>query len=136
MSAKCHVWTAPRWQGSSGREVLSWSVRPCVRPVYAARTAAGHDALREAGPDQKHAFQDALAQMGCPVSRLSTGLMHHRLVAPPNLWNTVTAGTVSSCRNKDRFAISFALGHDRPGHPRHLVGKCHGGKLGRPAGEK
>src|SRR5882724_11894416 len=61
----------------------SWSVRPCVRPVDAARTAAGHDALREVGPDQKHAFWDALAQVGCPASRLSTGLMHHRFVALP-----------------------------------------------------
>jgi hypothetical protein len=54
----------------------------------------------------------------------------------PNLWNTVTAGIVPSGSSRNRFAISFTLGHDRPGHPRHLVGERHGGDPGRPAGKK
>jgi hypothetical protein len=39
-SAKCHVWTAPSWQELSSR-LQHWSVQPCVRPVSAARRAAG-----------------------------------------------------------------------------------------------
>jgi hypothetical protein len=62
MSAKCHVWTAPSWQELSSR-LQPWSVQPCVRPVRAAHGAAGHIALRGSGPDQKHAFNDALVQV-------------------------------------------------------------------------
>src|SRR5665213_1014892 len=38
---------------------------PCVRPLSAVQTA-GHNALRGSGPGQKHAFDDALALVGCP----------------------------------------------------------------------
>src|SRR5438094_540422 len=67
----------------------SWSVRPWVPRVDPARTAAGQDARPAARPDQTPASCDALAQVGCPASRLSTGLMHHRFVALP------TSGTQS-----------------------------------------
>ena len=30
---------------------------------------AGHNALRGSGPGQQHAFEDALAQVGCPDRR-------------------------------------------------------------------
>jgi hypothetical protein len=33
----------------------------CVRPVCAVLMTAGHNALRGSGPDQKHAFKDAVA---------------------------------------------------------------------------
>src|SRR4026208_1959073 len=69
MSAKCHVWTAPGWQELSARLQL-WSVQPCVRPLSAAHGAAGHNALRGSGPDQKHAFDHALAHVGCPDRRI------------------------------------------------------------------
>ena len=46
-----------------------WSVQPCVRPVSAAHRAAGHSALRGSGPGQKHAFDNALAHVGCPDRR-------------------------------------------------------------------
>src|SRR5674536_134093 len=32
MSALCHVWTAPSWQGLSSR-LQHWSEQPCVRPL-------------------------------------------------------------------------------------------------------
>src|SRR2546422_183313 len=48
-AAKCHVWTAPSWQGESSRR-RGWSVQPCVRPVSAVRMTAGHNALRGSGP--------------------------------------------------------------------------------------
>jgi len=69
LSAKCHVWTAPSWQELSSR-LQHWSVQPCVRPFSAALGAAGHNALRGSGPGQKHAFDDALAQVGCPDRRI------------------------------------------------------------------
>jgi hypothetical protein len=47
-----------------------WSVQPCVRPVSAAHKAAGHNALRGSGPSQKPAFDNALAQVGCPDRRI------------------------------------------------------------------
>jgi hypothetical protein len=47
-----------------------WSVQPCVRPVSAAHKAAGHNALRGSGPGQNLAFDNALAQMGCPDRRI------------------------------------------------------------------
>ena len=64
MSALCHVWTAPSWQELSSR-LQHWSVQPAAsRPLSAAHGAAGHNALRGSGPDQKHAFDNALAQVG------------------------------------------------------------------------
>src|SRR5450756_68767 len=69
MSALCHVWTAPGWQELSSR-LQHWSVQPCVRPLSAAHRAAGHNALRGSGPGQKHAFDNALAQVGCPDRRI------------------------------------------------------------------
>ena len=47
-----------------------WSEQPCVRPISAAHRAAGHNALRGSGPGQKLAFDDALAQVGCPDHRI------------------------------------------------------------------
>src|SRR5450830_858124 len=69
LSAKCHVWTAPSWQGLSSR-LQHWSVQPCVRPLSAAHVAAGHNALRGSGPSHKHAFDNAMAQVGCPDRRI------------------------------------------------------------------
>jgi hypothetical protein len=68
-AAMGHVWTAPSWQELSSR-LQHWSVQPCVRPLSAAHRAAGHNALRGSGPDQKHAFGDALAHVGCPDRRI------------------------------------------------------------------
>ena len=69
MAAKCHVWTAPSWQEFSSRK-QHWSVQPCVRPLDAVHMTAGHNALRGSGPDQKHAFDNAVAQVGCPDRRI------------------------------------------------------------------
>jgi hypothetical protein len=64
-----HVWTAPGWQGISSR-LQQWSEQPCVRPVSAAHVTAGHNALRGSGPGQFHAFDNAVAQVGCPDRRI------------------------------------------------------------------
>jgi hypothetical protein len=68
-SAECHVWTAPRWQELSSR-LQAWSVQPCVRPFCAVHMTAGHNALRGSGPGQNLAFDNALAQVGCPDRRV------------------------------------------------------------------
>jgi hypothetical protein len=38
---------------------------------------AGHNALRRSGPRQQHAFNDAMAQVGCPDRRIDA-LRQHR----------------------------------------------------------
>ena len=48
----------------------AWSVQPCVRPLSAVHMTAGHNAFRGLGPGQKHAFDNAVALMGCPDRRI------------------------------------------------------------------
>src|SRR5215472_4902174 len=59
------------------------SVQPCVRPLGAVHMTAGHNALRGSGPGQKPAFDDAVAQVGCPDRRIDGSAL--RAVRPPNL---------------------------------------------------
>jgi hypothetical protein len=61
-----HVWTALRWQGLRA----CCEARRCchVSGLLTRRTcAAGPNAFRGTDPDQKHAFEDALARLGCSV---------------------------------------------------------------------
>src|SRR6516165_4760762 len=60
----------------------SWSVQPCVRPLSAVHMTAGHNALRGSSPGQKPAFDDAVAQVGCPDRRIDGSAL--RAVRPPN----------------------------------------------------
>jgi hypothetical protein len=60
---------APGWQEFSSRK-QQWSEQPCVRPVSAVHVTAGHNALRGSGPGQFHAFDNAVAQVGCPDRRI------------------------------------------------------------------
>jgi hypothetical protein len=46
--------------------VQQWSEQPCVRPVSAVHVTAGHNALRGSGPGRLHAFDHAVARVGCP----------------------------------------------------------------------
>jgi hypothetical protein len=55
-------------------------VRSCVRPVCAARMAAGPNALRGSGPNPIHAFEDALTLAGSPDPRNNPCL--HYVVVP------------------------------------------------------
>jgi len=69
MSALGHVWTAPPWQELS--ELLQhWSGAVMCPACLCGREAAGHNALRGSGPNQKHAFKDALTQTGSPDPRI------------------------------------------------------------------
>ena len=47
-----------------------WSWQPCVRPLNAVHMTAGHNAFRGSGPGQNLAFDDAVAQVGCPDHRI------------------------------------------------------------------
>jgi hypothetical protein len=50
--------------------VQQWSWQPCVRPASAVHMTAGHNALRGSGPGQMPAFDNALAEVGCPDRRI------------------------------------------------------------------
>jgi hypothetical protein len=130
MSALCHVWTAPSWQELSSR-LQHWSVQPCVRPLSAAHGAAGHNALRGSGPGQQHAFDNAMAQVGCPDRRIDRLCITCCLPSQPSHH----AGCPARSRLRrecDGFLVALAPGHHGPGHPRDLVGERDGGDLGRP----
>jgi hypothetical protein len=47
-------------------------VRSCIRPVFAAAVAAGHDVIRGSGPNQKHALVSRVAHNGFSRSNGST----------------------------------------------------------------
>src|SRR5213075_2558568 len=69
-----HFRKVPCVDGSGlAREIFTsqaWSVLPCVRPLSAVHMTAGHNALRGSGPGQNRAFDDAMAQVGCPDRRI------------------------------------------------------------------
>jgi hypothetical protein len=73
-SGRGHVGYGPCVDGSGlARRIVTsqaWSEQPCVRPLSAVPMTAGHNALRGSGPDQKHAFEDAMARVGCPDRRI------------------------------------------------------------------
>ena len=69
MSALGHVWTAPPWQELSDL-LQHWSGAVMCPACLCGCEAAGHNALRGSGPNQKHAFKDALTQAGSPDPRI------------------------------------------------------------------
>ena len=71
-----------------------WSEQPCVRPVCAVHVTAGHNALRGSGPGQKHAFEDAMAHVGCPDRRIDRRCI--KCCSPPNHYVTPISGVISS----------------------------------------
>jgi hypothetical protein len=126
-----HVWTAPSWQGLSSR-VQHWSVQPCVRPVDAVHMTAGHNALRGSGPGQKLAFDNALAQVGCPDRRIDRLCITCCSPSQPS-HHAMVLGAISSDPQRGWIIISLAPSHHCPGHSGELVGKRDGGDFGRPS---
>jgi hypothetical protein len=59
---------APPWQELS--ECCSIGRAVMCPACLCGGEAAGHNALRGSGPNQKHAFKDALTQTGCPDPRI------------------------------------------------------------------
>ena len=103
----------------------AWSVLPCVRPLGAVHMTAGHNALRGSGPSQQHAFEDAMALVGCPDRRIDRLCITCCSPSQPSHHAGYPARSRSP-RKSDGFFVAFALGHPRPGHPRNFVRKCDG----------
>src|SRR6478609_1668209 len=105
----CHVWTAPSWQELSSRK-QHWSVQPCVRPLDAVHMTAGHNALRGSGPDQKLAFDNAMALVGCPDRRIDRLCI--TCCSPSQPSHHAGCPARSRLRRKcDGFLVSLALSH-------------------------
>jgi hypothetical protein len=68
--------------GKENLHLQRWSEQPCVRPSCAVHVTAGHNAIRGSGPDQKHAFEDAVAHVVVLIAG-STGAAL-RAVRPSN----------------------------------------------------
>jgi hypothetical protein len=78
-----------------------WSVLPCVRPVDAAHVPLALMPSAERIPDQEHAFEDALAKLGCFVPGTDRLFALHsvrpsqpRLVAVVRRYAAWTAGSL------------------------------------------
>ena len=109
-----------------------WSVQPCVRPLRAVHMTAGHNALRGSGPAQKLAFENALAQVGCPDRRIDRLCITCCSPTQPSHHASVL-GAISSDPQPGRIIVSLAPSHHCPGHSRKLVGKRDGSNFGRPS---
>jgi hypothetical protein len=70
----CRLWAAcVDGSGLARRRIFTsqpLSEQPCVRPLNAVLMTAGLNAVRGSGPGQKHAFEDAVAQVGCLDRRI------------------------------------------------------------------
>jgi hypothetical protein len=110
----------------------AWSVLPCVRPLAAVHMTAGHNALRGSGPGQQHAFDDAMARVGCPDRRIDRLCITCCSPSQPSHHAGCPARSRLR-RQRDGLLVTLVLGHHGPGHPRNLVGKRDGGDLGRTA---
>src|SRR5258705_2144408 len=117
--------------GKSFLHVLQhWSVQPCVRPVDAVHMTAGHNALRGSGPDQKLAFKNAMAQVGCPDRRIDRLCITCCSPSQPSHHAGCPARSRLP-RKRDGFLVSLALDHHGPDHSRELVGERDSSNLGR-----
>src|SRR5262245_10585591 len=111
-----------------GIDISIGRVRSCVRPVDAARLAAGPNALRGSGPNRKHAFEDAMTQAGSPDPRNDrvciTSLCPRQFLLFP----------VRKLSRLLRLRIIEPLTahHHGPGHARYFVSKRNGSDLDRP----
>ena len=118
--------------GKSFLHVLQhWSVQPCVRPVDAVHMTAGHNALRGSGPDQKLAFKDAMARVGCPDRRIDRLCITCCSPSQPSHHAGCPAQSRLP-RKRDGFPVSLALDHHGPDHSRELIGERDSRNLGEP----
>ena len=96
----------------------------------------GDNALRGSGPDQKHAFEDAMAHVGCPDRRIDRRCI--TWCRPPNRYVTpdVRCNLVASSRESGGFIVTFVPGHHGPSHPGEFIGECDSGNLGGAPGQQ
>src|SRR6185503_12753984 len=89
------------------------------------------NALRRSGPGQKLAFDNALAQVGCPDRRIDRLCI--TCCSPSQPSHHAGCPARSRLRRKrDGLPITLAPGHHGPGHSGDLVGKRDGGNLRWP----
>jgi hypothetical protein len=112
--------------GAAGR------LRPCVRPIHAVHLTAGHNALRGSGPGQKHAFDDAMALVGCPDRRIDRLCITCCSPSQPHI--TPIAGVIAFTPPARRVPCSA---HPWPLSPRPFWRACSPVRSPRPwpAGE-
>jgi hypothetical protein len=133
-----HVSKVPCVDGSGlARRICAsqaWSVLPCVRPLGAVHMTAGHNALRGSGPGQQHAFDDAMAQVGCPDRRIDRLCITCCSPSQPSHHAGCPARSRLPGKCRGLF-VTLALGHYGPCHPRDLVGERNGSDLCRATAE-
>jgi hypothetical protein len=110
----------------------SWSVQPCVRPLSAVHMTAGHSALRGSGPGHKPAFENAMAQVGCPDRRIDRLCITCCSPSQPS-HHAMVLGAISSDPQRGWIIVSLAPGHQCPSHSGELVGKGDGSDFDRPS---
>jgi len=81
-------------------------------------------------PGHKPAFDNALAQVGCPDRRIGPAL-HYVLFALPTFTSRRMSARSRLRRKRDGLLVTLALGHHGPGHPRNLVASAMAADLGR-----
>ena len=125
------VWTCDvinSWLGRVFFTLEAWSVQPCVRPGGAIHMTAGHNALRGSGPGQQHAFDDAMAQVGCPDRRIDRLCITCCSPSQPSHHAGCPARSRLPGKCRGLF-VTLALGHYGPCQPRDLVGERNGSDL-------
>src|ERR1700756_423747 len=113
----------------------AWSVLPCVRPLAAVHMTAGHNALRGSGPGQQHAFDDAMARVGCPDRRIDRLCITCCSPSQPS-HHAWILGAISSDLQRSRIVVPRARSHHCPSYWSELFGECEGRDFGRAPGQQ
>ena len=114
---RCHVWTAPRWQGLSSRfaALVGAAKMRFTRPLAIMPSADQVPTKTSHSTMLWHEWVVLIA--GSTGSAL-------RAVRPPNLHITPRCPARSRLpRKRDRFLVSLAPGHHGPDHSRDFVGE-------------
>src|SRR5262249_32618867 len=101
----------------------------CVRPVDAARMAAGPNALRGSGPNPKHAFEDAMTLAGSPDPRNDRVCITS--LCPRQFLVTSVCRQLRR-RQQLRLLESLAAHHHGPGNAGDFVSTRTGSAFNRP----
>src|SRR5437763_1902869 len=111
----------PPWQELS--ELLQhWSGAVMCPACLCGREAAGHNALRGSGPNQKHAFKDALTQTGSPDPRIdlvcitSSVLANSFKLQTPSLLPGLTSLCIALVLTQPVYITSMPQSGRRPQH--------------------
>ena len=131
----CDVRFVPCVDGSElARRIFTsqtWSVQPCVRPLDAVHMTAGHNALRGSGPGQNRAFENAMAQVGCPDRQIDRLCITCCSPSQPSHHARIP-GAISLDLQRGRIGVALSSNHHGPGHSGEFVGECDSRNFGWP----